>query len=163
MKLTKGKLGLCVLFFLVFIAGCFVGIGTASYLYYRHVFSQVVDRSATELGSQISIVCQLRLGEVEAAIRQLEQMIDKNVVSVALTPNIPETDLRHHVLRGVKTYREICPSQTQFASVVNDALEDIPRIDTFQSHSPLYRQETCWGFVESLGRLVKHVESQKDE
>ena len=150
MKLTKGKLWLCVLFFIVFIVGCFVGIGAASYQYYRYVFSKEVDRSAIELASQINIMCQLRLGEVDAAITQLENMIDINVVSVALTPNIPETDYRHRVLRAVKTYREIYPSKSQFASKADDALEDIPKIDTFKCDNPL-----C--------RLVEHAESQKDQ
>jgi hypothetical protein len=151
MNLIKGKLGLCILFFLVFIVGCFVGIGTASYQYYRYVFSKVVDRSAIELALQINLVCKLRLGEVKAAITQLENMIDDNVVSVALTPNIPipQTDFRHHVLRGVKTYRQVYPYQTQFASKIDDALKDIAKIDTFKCDSPL-----C--------RLVKHAESQKD-
>jgi len=150
MKWSKGKLGLCVLFFIVFIVGCFVGIGAASYQYYRCVFSKEVDRSAIELFYQVNIVCQLRLGEVDPAITQLENMIDNNVVSVALTPNIPETDHRYRLLRAVKTYRDIYPSQTQFASMVNDALEDIPKIDTFEFDSP-------------LSRLVKHAESQKDQ
>jgi len=164
MKSTKSKLILLGLFLLVFIVGCFVGIGTASYLYYRHVFSKQVDRSAIELGSQINLVCLLRLGELEAAITQLENMIDNNVVSVALTPNIPETDSRDFVLRGVRTYREIYPSQTQFASIVDDALADIPKIDKFESDNSLYRPETCPGrFTKSLGRLVKRAESQKNQ
>lgn len=164
MKSTKSKLTLLALFLLVFIVGCFVGIGTASYLYYRHVFSKQTDRSAIELGSQISIVCLLRLEEVESAITQLENMIDNNVVSVALTPNIPETDLRHYILRGAKTYREIYPSQTQFASIVDDALADIPKIDKFESDNSLYKPETCPGkFTKSLCRLVKHAESLKNQ
>ncbi len=162
MKILKGKLRLYVLCFIVFIIGCFAGLVTSSYLYYRYVFSKTIDRRAIELGWQIDVVCQLRLGEIDASITQLEYMIDENTVAVALTPNIPKTDIRDHVLRGIKTYREIYPSQTQFASMINDALIDIRRIETFKSDARPDVPKTCWGFTESLGRLVKHTESQKD-
>lgn len=150
MKLSKGKLGLSVSFFLVFTVGCLVGLTASSYLYYRHVFSKAVDRSAIELAMQITPVCELRLGEIDAAIEHLERMIDNNIVSVALTPDIPKTDYRHRVLRAAKTYREIYPSKSEMASKVTDALKEIPKIDTFKCNSPL-----C--------RLVKLATADKDQ
>jgi hypothetical protein len=150
MKFTKRKIGLFVLFLLVFFAGYVVGVGTSSYLYYRHVFSKAVDRSAIELASQIQPVCQLRLGEVDAAIETLDRMIDNNIIAVVQTPLIPKTDYRHGVLRVAKTYREIYPSKSGFASKVTDALSDIPKIETFKCEN-------------SLARLVKRSEAQKDQ
>jgi len=149
-KLTKRKIGLFVIFLLVFLAGYMVGIAKASYLYYRYVFSKAVDRSAIELAMQITPVCQLRLGEVDAAIETLERMIDNNIVTIDQTPYIPKTDYRHGVLRAAKTYREIYPSKTEFAPKVADALRDIPKIETFKCEN-------------SLARLVKRSESQKGQ
>ena len=150
MKSIKRKFALSILFLLVFTVGCFVGFATSSYLYYRHVFSKAVDRNAIELASQINRVCQLRLGEVDTAIEHLEMMIDGNIVSVVLTPHIPETDYRHRILRAAKTYREIYPSKSEMASKVAGALKEVPKIDTFKCDSP-------------LSRLVKHAESQKEQ
>ena len=155
-------MGLYFLFFMVFIIGCFAGLVTSSYLYYRYVFSDITDHRLTALGWQINTVCLLRLGEVEASITQLEFMIDENVISVASNPSIPKTDIHDYVFRGVKTYREIYPSQTQYASTVNNVLKDTRRIETFKNYSQSYIPKTCWGFTESLGRLVKHKESQTD-
>lgn len=150
MKSRKRKIGLLALFLLVFFVGCWLGFGTSSYLYYRHVFSKAVDRSATELALQIRPVCHLRLGEVDAAIKTLDGMIDNNIVAVAQTPLIPKTDYRHRVLRAAKTYREIYPSKSGFASKVDDALRDIPKLETFKCEN-------------SLARLVKRSESQEDQ
>ena len=150
MKLSKSKIVFSVSFFLVFIVGCFIGLMASSYLYYRHVFSKTVYRNAIELASQINKVCQLRLGETDAVIKDLERMIDSNIISVALTPHIPETDYRHKALRAAKTYREIYPSESSVASQVADALKEIPKIGTFKCDS-------------SLCRLVKSAASQKDE
>ncbi len=150
MKLTKRKIGFFVLFLLVFFAGYKVGEVKASIMYYRHVFSKVVDRSATELALQIRPVCHLRLGEVDAAIKTLDGLIDNNIIAVAKTPLIPKTDYRHRVLRAAKTYRELYPSKSGFASKVDDALRDIPKLETFKCEN-------------SLTRLVKRAEAQKDK
>ncbi len=150
MKSRIRKIGLFVLCLLVFCAGYVVGVGTSSYLYYRHIFSKAVDRSAIELASQIRPVCHLRLGEVDAAIKALEGMIDNNIIAVARTPYIPITDYRHRVLRAAKTYREIFHSKSGFAPKVDDALRDIPKLETFKCEN-------------SLARLVKRAESQEDQ
>jgi len=139
MKLSKGKLGLSVSFFLVFTVGCLVGLTASSYLYHRHVFSKMADENAVNLGWRINRLCELRLGEIDAAIKQLERNIDINIITVALTPNIPETDYRHRMLRAAKTYREIYRSKSEMASKVKDALKGIPKIDTFKCNSPLCR------------------------
>lgn len=150
MRSKKRKIGLFVLFLLLFFVGFVVGVGTSSYAYYRHIFSKAVDRSAIELALQIGPVCQLRLGEVDAAIQALEGMIDNNIIAVAQTPLIPKTDYRHGVLRAAKTYREIYPSKSGFASKVDDALRDIPKLETFKCEN-------------SLARLVKRAKSQEDQ
>jgi len=139
MSVAKGKLGLVVLLFIVFIVGCLVGLGTSSYLYYRNVFSKRLDRNATDLGGQINTVSRLRLGEIDGVINDLEMSIDGNIRSVALTPHIPRTDYRYKVLRAAKTYREIYPSKSGKASQVNEALREIPKIHSFKCESPLCR------------------------
>ncbi|MBW8041771.1 MAG: hypothetical protein FVQ85_17480 [Planctomycetes bacterium] len=150
MKSRKRKIGLIVLFLLVFFIGYWLGVVTSSYAYYRHIFSKAVDRSATELAMQIRPVCHLRLGEVDAAIKALDGMIDNNIIAVAQTPLIPITDYRHRVLRAAKTYREIYPSKSGFAPKVDDALRDIPKLETFKCEN-------------SLARLVKLAKSQEDQ
>jgi hypothetical protein len=150
MTLSKSKLGLSVSFFLVFTIGCLVGLMASSYLYYRHVFSKMANENAVNLGWGINRLCELRLGEVDAAIKHLERNIDNNIVTVALTLNIPETDYRHRMLRAAKTYREIYPSKSEMASKVTDALKGIPKIDTFKCNNPL-----C--------RLVKLATADKDQ
>ncbi len=150
MKFTKRRIWLFVLFLLVFFAGYKVGVVKASILSFRDVFSKVVDRSATELALQIKVVCQLRLGEADSAITTLEEMIDKNIVAVTKTPLIPETDYHHSVLMAAKTYREIYPSKSRFASEAADALRGIPKIETFKCEGP-------------LASLVKRSETQTDQ
>ena len=151
MRLPKSKLGLAVILFLVFVVGSFVGLMTSSYLYYRHVFSKnMVDRNAVDLGWEINTVSRLRLGEIDAVINDLEMRVDGNIRSVALTPNIPGTDYRYEVLKAAKTYRDIFPSRSERAFQVNDALKDIPKIETFECES-------------SLCRLVKHTKDKEVE
>ena len=147
MRLPKSKLGLAVLLFLVFVVGCFVGLMTSSYLYYRHVFSKAVDENAVDLGWEITTLSRLRLGEIDAVINDLEMMVDGNIRSVALTPHIPRTDYRYKMLKAAKTYRDIYPSRSERAFQVNDALKDIPKIETFECEN-------------SLCRLVKHAEEK---
>ena len=139
MRVQKGKFGLVVLLFIVFIVGCLIGIVTSSYLYYQHVFSKIVDQNAIDLGSQVRKVSQLRLGEVDDVINDLEISIDSNIRSAAQTPYIVIEDYRYKTLRAAKTYREIYPSQSQNASQVNDALREIPKFETFDCQGPLYR------------------------
>ena len=150
MRLPKSKLGLAVILFLVFVVGSFVGLMASSYLYYRHVFSKAVDENAVDLGWEINTVSRLRLGEIDAVINDLEMRVDGNIRSVALTPNIPVTDYRYEVLKAAKTYRDIYPSRSKRAFQVNDALKDIPKIETFECESPL-----C--------RLVKHTKDKEVE
>ena len=150
MRLPKSKLGIAVLLFLVFVVGCFVGLMTSSYLYYRHVFSKAVDENAVDLGWEITTVSRLRLGEIDAVINNLEMRVDGNIRSVALTPNIPRTDYRYEVLKAAKTYRDIYPSRSEIAFQVNDALKDIPKIETFECETSLYR-------------LVKHTKEKEVE
>ena len=150
MRLPKSKLGLAVLLFLIFVVGCFVGLMTSSYLYYRHVFSKVVDENAVDLSWEITTVSRLRLGEIDAVINDLEMRVDGNIRSVALTPNIPRTDYRYEVLKAAKTYRDIYPSRSERAFQVNDALKGIPKIETFECETSLYR-------------LVKHTKENEVE
>jgi hypothetical protein len=139
MRLPKSKHGPAVLLFLVFVVGCFAGLMTSSYLYYRHVFSKAVDENAVDLKWEITTVSRLRLGEIDSIINDLEIRIDGNIRSVTLTPNIPRTDYRYEVLKAAKTYREIYPSRSEIAFQVNDALKDIPKIETFECETSLYR------------------------
>lgn len=110
MRLPKSKLGFAVLLFLIFVVGYFAGLMTSSYLYYRHVFSKAVNENAVDLGWEITTLSQLRLGEIDVVIDDLEMRIDGNIRSVALTPNIPRTDYRYRILKAAKTYRDIYPS-----------------------------------------------------
>ncbi len=139
MRLPRSKFGLAVLFFLVFVVGCFAGLMTSSYLYYRHVFSKAVDENAVDLRWEIMTLSRLRLGEIDAVIDDMEMRVDGNIRSVALTPNIPRTDYRYEALKAAKTYRDIHPSQSKRAFQVNDALKDIPKIETFECETPLCR------------------------
>jgi len=148
MQRLIGKVGLIGAFLLVFVLGGLIGMFGASYLYYRYVFSKAVDEAAVELGWQIRTLSQLRLGETDSAINDIEMGVDANIRSIALTPHIPITDYRYKVLRAAKTYREIYPSKSEISSQVNDALREIPKIDTFKCEGPL-----C--------RLVKQAEENK--
>ena len=150
MRSLRRKIGLSGLLLVVFIIGCVVGVMTSSYLYYRHVFSKVVDENASDLIRQINTLCKLRLGEVESVIDDLETRVDTNVRSVALTSHIPRTDYRHGALRTAKTYREIYPSRSEIASEANDALKGIAKFETFKCES-------------SLSRLVKQAGPDSNE
>jgi len=148
MKLISNKLGFCILFCLVCFAGFLAGLKTTSYLYNKYFFSQILDRDAIALASQINTVCQLRLGQVGTTIDLLEKEIDWNIVGLAQAPNIQKDDYRYNILRAAKTYRELCHSRSQIADVVDNALSNIEKIYMFEHDSPL-----C--------RLVEYAESQK--
>jgi len=148
MKLMNNKLGLCILFCLVCFAGFFAGLKTTSYLYYKYYFSQILDRDALDLASQIDTVCQLRLGQVGATIDLLEKRIDWGIVALAQSTNIQEGDYRYNILRAAKTYREIYHSRSQIADTVDCILSDIEKIYLFEYDGPL-----C--------RLVEYSKSQK--
>jgi hypothetical protein len=137
MKLISKKLGLYILFCLVCFAGFIVGIKTTSYYYNTYCFSQILDRDAIALASQINTVCQLRLGQVGTTIDLLEKEIDWNIVALAQTPNIPEGDYRYNILSAAKTYREIVPSHSQFTHMIDYILSDIEKIDSFEYDTPL--------------------------
>ena len=144
-KLPVREIGLVVLVFLV---GCFIGLFGASYQYYKHVFSKAVAQNAEDVNWQIRIVSNLRLGEIDDAINFLERKIDSNILAIARTHNITETDYRYGVLREAKTYREIYPSNSAKASQVINALEEFPKLEKFKCEN-------------SLCRLVKQAQSQK--
>ncbi len=141
MKLFARKFGIAAALLLVFAIGCVAGLLGASWLYYRHVFSRQVDRTAVDLTMQVNTASQLRLGEVNGVINDLETRIDMGIVSVGLTPHIPITDYRRRVLRGAKTYREIYPSKSTIASRVAEALEKVAKIEMeeFKCESALWR------------------------
>lgn len=139
MKIQKVRFVLAVLLFIVFIVGCLFGLVTSSYLYYRHVFSKMVEQNAIDLGWQVRTLSQLRLGEIDDVINDLEISIDSNIRSLAQTPHIQIEDYRYKTLRAAKTYREIYPSQSQNVSQVNDALREIPKFEMFDCQGPLYR------------------------
>jgi len=144
-KLPMRKIGLVVLVFLV---GCFTGLFGASYQYYKHVFSKAVAQNAEDVSWQIRTVSHLRLGEIDDAINSLEGKIDNNILAIARTHNITETDYRYRILREAKTYREIYPSNSVEASQVISALEKFPKLEKFKCEN-------------SLCRLVKQAQSQK--
>jgi len=148
MKLMNNKLGLCILFCLVCFAGFLAGLKTTSYLYNKYCFSQILDRDAIALASQINTVCQLRLGQVGTTIDLLEKEIDWNIVGLSQAHDIQKNDYRYNILRAAKTYREIYHSRSQIADVVDNALSNIEKIYMFEYDSPL-----C--------RLVEYAESQK--
>ena len=152
MKPRPRRFGLITGFLLVFVAGCVVGLFGASWLWYRHVIGRQVDEVAVELSMQIGTASQLRLGEVDDVLHDLEMRIDSSIVSVGLTPHIPITQLRRRQLTAAKTYREVYPSSSELASRVAEALAKVQRIeiDEFQCDSP-------------LSRLVKEAESRNRE
>jgi len=141
MKLRARKVGLITGFLLVFVAGCVVGLFGASWLWYRHVIGRQVDQVAVNLAMDIHRASQLRLGEVDAVLDDLEMSIDSGIVSVGLTPHIPITEVRRRRLRAAKTYREMYHSSSQLASQVAEALAQVERIeiDEFKCEKPLCR------------------------
>jgi hypothetical protein len=140
MKLTKSKIGLFTLFLFVFIVGGILGLGTSSYLYYRYVFSNMADETAINVSTQLSYLCLLRIGDVNTAIDLMETAVDTGIVNITQTPNIPQTDYRYRVLRGVKTYRQLYPSKLENPKL-SEALKNIPGIEEieFKCESPLCR------------------------
>ena len=142
MKMAKNKIKFTILILIVFVVGAFIGLGTSSYLYYRHVFSRMADETAIILGDRINTLCQLRLGEIDKVIDHLESSIDMGIVSITQTPNIPQTDYRYRVSRAAKTYRQLYPSKSQSADKVTEALRDIPKIETFKCKNALCRLVT---------------------
>ena len=141
MKLHARRFGLITGFLLVFLAGCVVGLFGGSWLWYRHVIGTQVDQVAVNLAMDIHRASQLRIGEVDAALDELEGSIDRGIVAVGLTPHIPITGLRRKQLRAAKTYRQMYPSKSQLASQVAEALAKVRRIeiDEFKCDSPLCR------------------------
>ncbi len=135
-RISVRKTGLVVL---VFIVGCFTGFFGSSYLYHKHVFSKAVAQNAANVNWQIMLVSNLRLGEIDDAINVLEKGIDSNILAIARTHNITETDYRYRVLRTAKTYREIYPSSSGKASQVMNALEEFPKLEQFKCEGSLYR------------------------
>jgi hypothetical protein len=101
------------------------------------------------LAWQIDTVCQLRLGQVGATIEYLENAIDWNIASLARSADMKENDYRYNILSAAKTYREIVPSCSPITDIVNDILNDIKKMDSFEYDSPL-----C--------SLVKSTECQKN-
>ncbi|OGL43195.1 MAG: hypothetical protein A2161_01375 [Candidatus Schekmanbacteria bacterium RBG_13_48_7] len=146
MKLIKKKLVLFALFSSVFTAGCLLGMKVTSHIYNKCCFSQILDHDAIALASKIDTVCQLRLGQVGVTIDLLEKGIDWNIVALAQAPNIREGDYRYNILRAAKTYRAIFPSHSLLTDIVDDALSDIKKIESFEYDTPL----CC--LVRSAGR-----------
>jgi hypothetical protein len=129
MKLPWRRIGFGVLVFLVFAGGCFAGLMVSSYLYYRFVFSVMLDRDADELLRVIPLLCRLRLGETEEAIQNLESTVDGFVIMVGATPHVPVSNLGQRALESVKTYRQLVPSTSERKAMVDDVLRGIPPID----------------------------------
>ncbi|MCK4722093.1 MAG: hypothetical protein KAT75_02260, partial [Dehalococcoidia bacterium] len=129
MKPRTRRLGLVTAFLLVFAAGCVVGLFGASWLWYRHVIGRQVDQVAVNLAMDIHKASQLRLGEADAVLDDLEKNIDTGIVSVGITPHIPITELRRRRLRKAKSYGEMYPSMSQLASQVAEALAKVQRIE----------------------------------
>ena len=152
MKPRARRFGLITGFLLVFVAGCVVGLFGASWLYYRYVFGTQVDQAAAYLGMDIHRASQLRLGEVDSALDDLEGRIDRDIISVGLTPHIPITELGHRQLSRAKTYREMYPSKSQLASQVAEALAKVQRIEIDEA--------TC---DTPFCRLVRDAESRDRE
>ena len=99
MKSRVHRIGLGLSFLLVFLVGCVVGLMGSSYLYYRHVYPNVVDTRTHDLASQLNTLSHLRMGEIEPVVSDLEMLVDGNVVDLARgIPHIPETDRQQHPL-----------------------------------------------------------------
>lgn len=129
-----------MLFLLVFVVGGILGLGTSSYLYYRYVFSNMANETAINVSTQLSHLCLLRIGDVNTAIDLMETAVDSGIVNITQTPNIPQTDYRYRVLRGVKTYRQLYPSRPENPKL-SEAMKNIPKIEEneFKCESPLCR------------------------
>jgi len=153
MKPRARRFGLITGLLLVFVAGCIVGLFGASWLWYRYVFGGQADQAALNLDMDIRTASQLRIGEADALLDDLEMRIDSGIVSVGLTPHIPiTTELRRRRLRAAKTYREMYPSRSALASQVAEALATVQRIEIDE-----------FGCDSALCRLVRDAESRNSE
>ncbi len=152
MKPRARRFGPITGFLLVFVAGCVVGLFGASWQWYRVVFGTRVDEAAAYLCMDIHRASQLRLGEADAVLDDLEVNIDNAIVSAGLTPHIPITELGHRQLSKAKTYREMYPSRSQLASQVAEALAKVQRIEIDET--------TC---DTPFCRLVRDAESRNRE
>jgi hypothetical protein len=130
-----------LLFALVFIAGCLVGVFAASYQYHKVVFSYFATGSQADLYKQILIASHLRLGETNEATVLLDSDIDAKIVSVSSPGYAYNTEYRDEVLRAAKTYRVLYPSDSIYADKVNGILNNYPKKDTFKCENSLCRLE----------------------
>ncbi len=101
--------------------------------------ASVVERNVRDLMWRMNTLCRLRLGEIDAVIKDLETRLDDNITCVALSPQRAEADYHYRALRAVKTYRELHPSTSAKASQVAEALKEIPKIEAFKCDSALRR------------------------
>ena len=130
------KLGLLVLGLL---AGGLIGIFSASYLFRKNDYSIMAVDRAIEISRQVAVVSSLRLGDTDDAIRRLETDIDNNILALVHTYDFTEKEYPHKVLSAAKTYREIYPSTSRFASKVTNLLEEYPKHEEFKCEGPLLR------------------------
>ncbi len=112
--------------------------------------ASVMNRNVRDLMWRMNTLCRLRLGEIDAVIKDLETRLDDNITCVALTPHKAKTDYHYRALKAVKTYRELHPSTSAKAPALAEALKGIPKIEAFQ----------CDG---SLRRLIEHAPPGKGQ
>lgn len=101
--------------------------------------ASVMNRNVRDLMWRMNTLCRLRLGEIDAVIKDLETRLDGNITCVALTPQKGETDYHYRALKGVKTYRELHPSTSVRAPQVAEALKGIPKVEALKCDGPLRR------------------------
>ena len=112
--------------------------------------ASVLERNVRDLMWRMNTLCRLRLGEIDAVIKDLEARLDDNTTCVALSPQRAEADYHYRALRGVKTYRELHPSTSAKAPQVAEALKEIPKVEVFQCDGP-------------LRRLIEHAPPEKGQ
>ncbi|HBG78256.1 MAG TPA: hypothetical protein DDW84_05320 [Phycisphaerales bacterium] len=131
----------------VFILGGVVGLFGSSYLYYKHVFSQLTMQDAETLHWRLVLASKMRLGESDNAVSFLEEGIDSELLGLK-NSKFPKNDFCYYALMEAKTYRNLYPSNSRMSSQVTDALVDIQKLETFR----------CEG---ALSRLVKQNQTKK--
>lgn len=134
------KVVLAAGFVLVFLAGLLGGAIFASIQYYRHVFSKLGDEFAPKLSSDIRTLSQLRLGETEAAIADLEQNVDGGILMIGgKGPLVSITGERLKALKAARTYRSLVPPAPSRAASITAVLKDVPEIEKSVCDAPLCR------------------------
>ena len=122
----KRKLGQVVPYVGVFVLGVVVGCGLTFVTKRGRAYGQMVTVAGGDLVQDVELAAQLRLGEPEPVLGFLEQRIDSETLSVALTPGVRKTERVERALRLAKAYRALVPSTSGSAADVAEALKGVP-------------------------------------